>query len=133
MKIIVKGTSYDAVGPEQAPLSLLMRLKTETGIGMADIDKMSKASKPVDGTETAAADQDAALIILGITIWLSMNVAGDKVSFDDATSCTLTDIEIVEEPGDPGAAAVDPTVPEMPLVSPGSVADGNSEPVPAGM
>jgi len=132
MKIVVKGTSYDAVGPEQAPLSLLMRLKTETGIGMADIEKMSKASKPVDGVDVAAADQDAALIILGITIWLSMNVAGDKVSFDDATSCTLTDIEIVAEPGDPGAE-VDPTIPEMPPVSPVSVADGNSEPVPAGM
>ena len=122
MKIIVKGTSYDAVSPEQAPLSLLMQLKIETGIGMADMDKMSKAE----------GDQDAALVILGITLWLSMNVAGSKVSFDDATSCTLTDIEIVEEPGDPGVA-VDPTVPEMPSVSPVSVADENNAPVNVGM
>lgn len=130
MKLTIKGVTYDAVSPEQAPLSLLMRLKLESGIGMADIEKYSSASKPADGSD--AGDQDAALIILGITIWLSMNVAGHKVSFAEATSCTLADIEIVEEPGDPSAAAADPTIPAAVLPLPDSVAAESSAPVPAG-
>lgn len=132
MKITVKGVSYDAISPEQAPLSLLMKLKTETGIGMVDIERMSKASKPINGVDGVSGDQDDALIILGITIWLSMNVAGNKVSFEDATSCTMSDIDIVNEPGDPGEV-VDPTVPVTPPVLPDSAADVNNAPPPAGI
>lgn len=114
MKFVVGGREIQAVSLQGAQLIHLMELKVQTrewsehgrGYSAKDLERL-------DGDENPE-------LYMAVLLFLSRRAAGEKVTFNEAASVAMADVEVVKEPGDePAAPAADglPTVPDGPEIS----------------
>lgn len=125
MKLIISGTEYDVGNIGKASLADLMALKSQTGMGVAALrEGLANAKRLKD----LALDDEQALLALGALIFLTRRRAGEKVSFEEACSFPLDELEVVAEDGDSdllagGASESESEAPDP--RSPGSAREGS--------
>lgn len=106
MKLIINGKQYAGVSLDQATLADWIALKTATGLSRADLIEQAKACEGLTVEELG--QRDEAILLTGISVWLSRRHAGERLTLEEACDVPMTDIEFVAELGDPGQRQVTP-------------------------
>jgi hypothetical protein len=138
MKLIIRGTEYPATDFRSAAILPLIELQQqakrvdpesgipliEGGLGMSALARMERDLAGYRGARQAWIDggevgdepdlPDAAMILWGTAIFLTLRAAGERITLREALSIPQGDIEQVfedaDQQGDPGEAP-DPTTP----------------------
>ena len=100
MKIKISGTEYDAAQLGKLSLFDIIELKRQTGLSVDEL-KESFADVDKDNPETAMRSEET-LIGFG---------AGERLTFEEACSFPLDELEFIAEPDDGLDDAVDPPMP----------------------
>jgi len=112
MKYVISGREYPVINRHTAHVLHLMELKQQTrpftddgqGFGM-------KALQLID-EKAVEQDADAQIMAFAVMLFLTRRAAGDKVSFEEAASVGMADVEVIREPGDePEPEPQGPTAP----------------------
>lgn len=123
MKLVISGTEYDVGSIGKASLADLVALKVQTGMGLGALrEGLANAQRLKSGD---ALDDEQALMALGALIFLTRRRAGEKVTFEEACSFPLDELEVITEDGD-DLAAVDDAEEGPDPRSPGSARAGSS-------
>lgn len=110
MKLRIAGTDYDyAAAMQEASLNDLMRMKSQTGMGMASINRALEKTKDAGDVLDLLEDVDLLQALVCLS-WLCRRHAGDDVSFEDAGRINFSDIQFIEEEDDVKPDDADPTV-----------------------
>lgn len=112
MKFVVGGREIQAVSLQGAQLIHLMELKVQTREWSEDGKGYSaKDLERLDGDEHPE-------LYMAVMLFLSRRATGEKVTFNQAASVAMADVQVVKEPGDEPAPVADvPTVPDGPEIS----------------
>lgn len=109
MKIKISGTEYDAAQLGKLSLFDIIELKRQTGLSVDEL-KESFADVDRDNPETAMRSEET-LIGFGAVVWLARRKAGERLTFEEACSFPLDELEFIAEDGDGLDDAVDPPMP----------------------
>jgi hypothetical protein len=114
--IVYKGKSYPQVSPEAVELRVLMELRQQSrpfwpgGLGVKTIREIASRQDPGNPD---ALDEDDAILLTGVMLFLALRCAGEKVTFEDAVSVRADEFDMVPDPGDEPSEVVapDPSTP----------------------
>ena len=104
MLLEIDGTRYPMVGVDDATLADLIAIKRQTGIGIAELQEVTERFEGLDETEieaAAEADPDGALLVMGVSVWLTRRAAGEThLTLEEACAVPMDRIRQIPEPGD---------------------------------
>lgn len=133
MKLVLSGREYPVDGATKAQLIHLIELQQGTrslvppnGIGIKALRDMDRSARArLRNGERPEDLPDDALLSMGIVVFLARRAAGDRVSFVEACSVPLDDVDVVHEPGDEAAdISGDGTGEALPELDPTAYGDG---------
>jgi hypothetical protein len=105
LSFTISGKTYELPSLDAVPMNVLMRLPKETGgLTLKGIEAGFKNMDP----------EDPDFFLIGVLVWISRTMAGERLSLEDACNFPLNELAInsdddsTPEAGDEGEAA-DPT------------------------
>src|SRR4051812_21599330 len=101
-KIDDSGRIYDLADVRMVSLKLILRLRREgerLGIDL-DIDELERMQADLEKAEdkAARATHPDAMMFLAVSIWVSRQLAGEDLSFEEAIDFPLVDLEFLPDP-----------------------------------
>lgn len=123
MKIVIADREYPQPSLGRLSVTQLMRLERETGLSRRQIREKFEQMQNLSEAEREEADD--ALILTGITLWVSRMAAGEDIGFEAACDVPIDEVRFILEPGD------DEVAPDPRQAPPASGRGADGRPLPA--
>jgi len=103
MLLEIEGKRYPMVTASEATLADLIAIKRQTGISVGELQECADLFDGLDekdAEKVAEKYPDEALVVFGVSVWLSRRAAGEHLTLEEACAVPLDKIRQIAEPGD---------------------------------